>query len=53
MIDKKSFRKWLQLKGINYPNLGVNRQAGNAWGVAGELALLRRKYMEETESGQK
>ena len=53
VIDKRRFREWLQSKGIKYPNLGINRPAGNAWGVAGELALLRRKYREETQDGEK
>ena len=52
VIDKRRFREWLQSKGIKYPNLGVNRQAGNALGVAWELAVLMRKYTEETEGEQ-
>lgn len=47
--NRMSFAEWLKSKSISYPNLGVNRPAGNAWGVSAELAELRRQWEKETE----
>jgi len=51
--DKQEFLDWLKEKGIEYPNLGINSPIGNAWGVAGELSMLRRKFLEEKENNAK
>lgn len=46
-MPKPAFRDWLSDQGAESPNLGVNRESGNAVGVAGELSELWRRYKGE------
>ena len=51
-INRCTFHEWLERRGIEWPNLGVNMPAGNAWGAAEMLSYERRAWREYHRAGE-
>jgi len=46
-LPKPTFREWAEANSIEVPHAGVNRPAGDSWGIAGEMGHLVRRYRRE------
>ena len=51
--SKPTFKEWLDSKGIEWPNLGVNWPAGDSWGAADNIGRLHRRYRQECEAAER